>query len=75
MQRHLLSFGATCSIFHPHAAKKCCKYFAANFIRGAIDKNCCRTFTISKKKIETEIENTNDDINKSANYSLYFSSS
>ena len=51
MQRNVLSFGATCSIFHLHAAKKCCKYFTAYFICGAIDKNCCRTFTTSKKKM------------------------
>ena len=43
-----LSFGATGSIFHPHAAKQCCKYFAAKFIPGAINKYCCRT---NKKKM------------------------
>ena len=46
-----LSFRATCSILHPHAAKNCCKYFAANFICGAINKNCYRNFTTSNKKM------------------------
>ena len=41
-------FGATCSIFHP-SKKKCCKYFAGNFIRGAISENCCRNLTTGKK--------------------------
>ena len=47
----VLSFGATCSIFHPHTAKKCCKYFAANFSCGAINKNCCKKLATSKKKM------------------------
>ena len=29
--------------------KKCCKYFAGNFIRGAISENCCRNLTTGKK--------------------------
>ena len=29
-----LSSGATSNIFHPHAAKKCCNFSAANFICG-----------------------------------------
>ena len=32
----ILSSGATSSIFHSHAAKKCCNFSAANFIRGPI---------------------------------------
>ena len=51
-----LSFGATCSIFHSHAAKKCCKHFAANFIGGAINKICCRNLTSNKKMTLTRMQ-------------------
>ena len=37
--------------FSSTRSKKSCKYVAANFIRGAINKNCCRNLTTSKNKM------------------------